>query len=553
MRQLEKELRNSQQAKPQDAPACAAPIYEATTTEAQAERQPSKQGKIEPPIAAASAVSTSTASTTTTTSREYPTSSSVAEDLLGDAALPSYYAATTPPLVAEAAASAAVPMSSGVAEAKSGSFDEIDESGVMEGSAHDACDGTDVIGDSNNDEASASSHRPVYVTSKSESASSDASSPAATTTAPAASASSRSENRTALPMAVAAADAVPANHNNSAMCLRQVQHWRCERVLGPRGAAGVPDAAPSTDTDNRSSSEALASMPSSTLKLEYSGDGGLSSVRSNRGDLGRFVVSVVPVFAPVNADPDPEFNAIYQRRANAAVLKHFYDFLGDVLGRRAEAAAAASFTTSELESSQVGGAGDGNNGSRLSCTSSTGESSQKLCEEEGGHRGSRKLGQQQQLELLWCDGPVRCLNDVRPNQLGLLAAQTNASGVNSNEKDSSSVNSIICSGSTPPSAVEAGSSSARSPALSESFRVLLVGGPVPIGWDEASACNDGHEDPSEDTGGSSRGSRRSGIGSNNHGFEPLMRVLEELSTAFYVKLHDEPGSLSPCKRVQVFC
>ena len=538
VRQLEKELRHSLQAKPQDAQTfAAAPFYEATP-EAQAELQHSKQGKGEPPIAAASAVSTSSATTTTTTatlttaepeamssasSREY-SATSVAEDLLGEAALPSSYAAT-------------VPMTSGAAEEKSGSFDDDDNKSILaESSADNGSRANDRI-DDNNDEAVPSSQRRVGAISESEAAPSDALSAAAS--------NARRENGAGLPMAVAAADAVPVSHNNAAMCLRQVQHWRCERVRGPGGAAGVPDAAadPSGDlqpsTTQSGSSSALATGRGASAERTKS--------RGHRRDLGRFVVSVVPVFAPVNADPDPEFNAIYQRRANAAVLKRFYDFLCDVLGRRAEAAAAASsssFTSSsstELESSFGNSGGDSNNGSLL-------ESSQEHCDKEmSGCSTHTKFGQQQQLELLWCDGPVRCLDEVRPNQLGLLATQATSSSASSAHSNENSSNFNSSNDGTAP-AVGGSSSSAKAPALSESFRVLLVGGPVPIGWVEeenASASQKGPGDGTERSNSSS--------GSNNHGFEPLIRVLEELSTAFYVKLHDEPGLPSPCKRVQVFC
>lgn len=50
--------------------------------------------------------------------------------------------------------------------------------------------------------------------------------------------------------------------------------------------------------------------------------------------FGSFVVTVCPVFPLVYMDPDPEFNAIHQYRANLKRVIQFVHFLQQVLGER---------------------------------------------------------------------------------------------------------------------------------------------------------------------------------------------------------------------------
>ena len=74
---------------------------------------------------------------------------------------------------------------------------------------------------------------------------------------------------------------------------------------------------------------------------------------------------------------------------------------------------------------------------------------------------------------------------------------------------------------------------------SEQFKVLLVGEPVwPLPESNASG-NALHQQSNH----------------YNHGFGPLLRVIEELSQAFFIRVHEVPAcgsSATPTKQVQVF-
>ena len=103
-------------------------------------------------------------------------------------------------------------------------------------------------------------------------------------------------------------------------------------------------------------------------------------MRANASDssAGRFVVAVSPVFPQVFVDDDPEFKAIHQRIANAAVAAAFVRFLQEVLVQRRLAqqyvtmAHAAANIVVDGSGGGGGGGGGGGSGSGNGSGSSSG-------------------------------------------------------------------------------------------------------------------------------------------------------------------------------------
>ena len=120
--------------------------------------------------------------------------------------------------------------------------------------------------------------------------------------------------------------------------------------------------------------------------------------------------------------------------------------------------------------------------------------------------------QQEGLGILWWAGDeLKFLHDATENRIDLLevACPVQAGSVGSEGKERSLLDPK---------------------ALGVRLRVLLVGGPVP-NFEPASAA-----------------------AFDRYGFEPLLRVVEELSAAFFVKIHNgEPDAQGrPTKRVQIY-